>query len=500
MIKNVLFPRLLYSYLATEMLAPFFASFIVMNCVFFLVKLIPFLNVVLELEINFADFLRLFCYLFPNMFLYSIPMAAMMGVIISFTRLSSDAEILAFKASGISLYRMLPPVILVSLCIALLTSFFSVSLIPKSELAMKQLMFQLAKEKIDKGIKENQFTEALGDLVVYVDSIDKETGEWKNVWVSDMRGQVHPIITMAQSGNMEAFIGKMMVTINLNNGSLHRPDDSRSQVIGFETYTLNIPLQTPTIFDGDDISTLSAKSMTLAQLQESANLAGRSTEDGRDFLTHFHKRLVLPFGCFVLSLLGMPLGLLSGPGKKAIGIPLGLGFFILYYILFTLGKSLADDTTMPVGMAMWIPNAVFLILTSYTIRQAAKERAAIPEPFKDAIAISFEKVVTTIKEKFQSTTSPELSQKAQSVPPSSQSGSAGSIKQVLLQEEMSDYLTEGTIHGNVNSHVFHLPGCKHYYCKNCTIEFKNVELAVKSGFEPCSDCKESLEQSHKASL
>ena len=40
---------------------------------------------------------------------------------------------------------------------------------------MKQLMFQVAKEKIDKGIKEHQFTEALGDLVIYVETIDKET-------------------------------------------------------------------------------------------------------------------------------------------------------------------------------------------------------------------------------------------------------------------------------------------------------------------------------------
>ena len=495
MVKNAPFPRLLYSYLATEMLAPFFASFVVMNCVFFLVKLIPFLNVVLELEINFADFLRLFSYLFPNMFLYSIPMAAMMGVIISFTRLSSDAEILAFKASGISLYRMLPPVILVSLCIALLTAFFSVSLIPKSELAMKQLMFQLAKEKIDKGIKEDQFTEALGDLVVYVDSIDDETGEWNNVWVSDMRGQVHPVITMAQSGDMEAFIGEMMVTINLQNGSLHRPDGTRSQVISFDTYTLNIPLQTPSILDGDDISTLSAKSMTLAQLQESADLAGRSTEVGKDFLTHYHKRLVLPFGCFVLSLLGMPLGLLAGPGKKAIGIPLGLGFFILYYILFTLGKSLAESASVPVGMAMWIPNVVFLVLTAYTIRQAAKERAAIPEPLKDAVGITFEKIVGTFKGKF-STTNPTEQELPPAAAGTAKAAGTTGPQQVVLQQEMSDYLTEGTIHGNVNSHVFHLPGCDHYYCKNCTIEFKNVDLAVKSGFEPCNACRVVLEEAN----
>ncbi len=372
-------PKLLYSYLATEMLAPFFASFVIMNCVFFLVKLIPFLNVVLELEISFLDFLRLFCYLFPNMFLYSIPMAAMMGVIISFTRLSADTEVLALKAGGISLYQMVPPVVLVSLAISLITGYFSITLIPKSEIAMKQLTFQVAKEKIDKGSKEHQFTEALGDLVVYVDSIDKESGEWKNVWVSDMRGQVHPIITMAQSGNMEAHINDMMVTIKLQNGSLHRPDGERSQIIDFKRYTINIPLQTPTVFDGEDVKTRSVKAMSLAQLLEAADRWGRDTENGRDRLVHYHKRITLPVGCFILSLLGMPLGLQAGPGRKAVGIPLGLGFFILYYVFFTLGKTLAEAAILPVVVAMWLPNVSFLAMTLYFIRQAARERPFTPE-------------------------------------------------------------------------------------------------------------------------
>ena len=131
-------PYLLYSYLATEMLAPFFASFLIMNCVFFLVKLIPFLNFVLDLKIGLADFIRLFSYLFPNMFLYSIPMAAMMGITIGFSRLANDSEILAFKASGISMYQILPPVIVVASMIALLTSYFSIVLIPVIEIAMKQ--------------------------------------------------------------------------------------------------------------------------------------------------------------------------------------------------------------------------------------------------------------------------------------------------------------------------------------------------------------------------
>jgi len=145
------------------MLAPFLASFLIMNGVFFLIKLIPFLNLVLELNISLGDFIRLFSYLFPNMFLYSIPMASMLGITIGFSRLANDTEILAFKASGIGIYQALPPLIIVSLIISLITGYFSIRLIPAGDTAMQHMMYQLAKEKIDKGVRERTFTEALGD-------------------------------------------------------------------------------------------------------------------------------------------------------------------------------------------------------------------------------------------------------------------------------------------------------------------------------------------------
>jgi lipopolysaccharide export system permease protein len=368
-------PLLLYSYLATEMLSPFFASFLIMNCVFFLVKLIPFLNAVLELNIGIGDFFRLFSYLFPNMFLYSIPMAAMLGVIISFTRLSNDSEILAFKACGISIYQILPPVVVIAVVISLITSYFSIKLIPAGDTAMKQLMFQLAKEKIDKGIKEHQFTEALGDLVVYTGKIDKETGNWQNVWVSDMRGQVLPTITMAKSGKMFTELDKMQVTIVLANGSLHRSFNDQSQIITFDKYLLNIPLQLP----NQDADKISRGAMSMTQLRKMANQTGMNTLSGREYMVHYHKRLVLPVGCFFLCLIGLSLGLQSGPGKPAIGVPFGLGFYIVYYVLFTLGKRLAESTSMPVAVAMWIPDLLFLLVMLYMIRQTANERPFIPE-------------------------------------------------------------------------------------------------------------------------
>lgn len=482
-------PLLLYSYLSAEILAPFFASFLIMNSVFFLVRLIPFLNVVLELNIGFTDFVRLFSYIFPNMFLYSMPMASMVAMIIAFSRLSVDTEILAMKASGISIYTILPPVVLISLLLAVITGYFSITLIPSGEIAMKQLMFQLAREKIDKGIKENAFTEALGDVVVNVQSIDQSTGVWHHVWVSDMRGQIVPTITMAQKGSMVSDIRGMRVKIVLEDGSINRTDGKYAQNVSFDRYQINIPLHIPSVIGGKDVARQSFGSMTMEQLRQAALQSGSDTEKGREALVHYHKRMVLSAGCFILSLLGLPLGLLARPGRSAIGIPLGLGFFILYYILFTVGKNITETTSVPPVVAMWFPNLFFLVLTLILLHRTANEKPLMPAVLINAgtalMRTCLLPLIATLRHipGFPSQPEPEKSM-------------ADARMYDRAREEIPGpgHLTKGTIHADPHTMNCHIPGCTSYNCLDCTIEFKNLEIAEQAGFTLCATCLAILEK------
>ncbi len=465
-------PFLLYSYLATELLAPFFASFLILYGVFFLVRLIPLLEVVLNLGINFPDFIRLFSYIFPHMLLYVIPMASMAGVIMGFTRLTNDREILALKACGVSLRQMLPPVILMAAVIASLTGYFSIKLIPAGEIAMRQLMFQLAKEKIDRGIKEKKFTEALGDLVVYVDEID-EKQIWHGVYVSDMRNRLQPIITMAKSGQMQADVARMAVTIVLRNGTLHNAEGRDNQVIRFSRYQLQIPLKPPTRIDGDDVTQLSKGAMSQEQLLESANKYGPKTKRGIKYLTEFHHRLVLPVGCFILSIIGLPLGLQAGPGRKAAGIPLGLGIFILYYVAFTICRSLVEDMVLPLVPGMWLPDILFAGLALYILWRADQEKPLVSEKITDTMALVTENYLSPLGRRIFGPVKRLISRRK----PTPVKTVQNREKRILL------------IHANAHTRDFHLPGCEHYNCKDCTIEFNSVQVAQEAGFVPCPFCK-----------
>lgn len=368
-------PFLLYRYLITETLAPFFASLLIMTGILFLGRLIPILNVIFTLGIDSADFIRLSAYIAPNLFLFSIPMASMLGVILCFSRLVNDNEALALKAGGIGLKKMLPPVILVAVCTSLLTGYASTQLIPTGTIAMKKLFFQLAKEKIERGLQEKKFSEGIKDVVVYIDRSDPDTQEWNGVFVSDTRDRENPLTIIADKGHLQARLDEMMIILTLNNGTIHRSKDKTTLSIRFREYSLGVPLDNRASATSLTLASMGKKSLGQRALLARVDEVGADSEKGISYLIEFHKRLVLPAGSFLLTILGLPLALRSRPGQRPIGLPLGLFLFICFYVLLTAAKSFSEGNILPVGLVMWTPNLLLGILTFYILWSADKEKS-----------------------------------------------------------------------------------------------------------------------------
>jgi lipopolysaccharide export system permease protein len=363
-------PRLLYTYLINQILAPFYASLIIITSILFLSKLIPILDIIMDYNIGLRDFIRFYAYFTPQLLLFALPMSSMMGVILGTTHLNNENELMVLKASGIGLYRMLPPVILVALSTAILTGLCSIYLIPAGNRAKVELAFQLAKEKVESAMPEKQFSESMGDIVLYADSIDKKNSIWKGVYISDMKDPEHPITIIAESGIAAADSIAGTLTISLNKGTLNRGTSDAVQTIDFERYNMNLPLETP---QTNPLARVDESTMLQSELAAEADRLGRNTQKAVNFLNEFHRRLALPVSCFILTLLGFPLGFLSGPRHRTIGIPLGLAIFILYYIFLTGSKIISESMIMPAAIAMWMPNLFFLVLTILFIKNVARD-------------------------------------------------------------------------------------------------------------------------------
>ncbi len=108
---------------------------------------------------------QVFIYRLPGTAVYIFPMATLLAALLSFARLSSQSEIVAFKAGGISLYRIIVPVLAFGLAVSLLTLLCYEVIVPKANLAATTLMMESQARKNPKIQKNVLIPEVENDVL-----------------------------------------------------------------------------------------------------------------------------------------------------------------------------------------------------------------------------------------------------------------------------------------------------------------------------------------------
>jgi len=141
---------------------------------------------------------------------------------------------------------------------------------------------------------------------------------------------------------------------------------------------------------------------------------------------------------------------------------------------------------------MWSPNIIFLVFALILLRQTANEKPMFPTALSNAWVALITRLLPPLTARLRS---------FMHLPPKKIPQKTATEK--YLFEQPSDefpgggHLTVGTIHGNVKTGICHLPGCASYSCLDCTVEFKDMEIAGKAGFTPCPACILLLEKQNK---
>ncbi|MGE5750787.1 MAG: LptF/LptG family permease, partial [Nitrospirota bacterium] len=150
--------RIMDRYIFREILAPFFLSMAALTLVLFLQRMFRLAELVVSKGTPVSEIVKIFAYIMPNFLVITIPMSFLVGTLTAFSRLSSDSEVTAMKASRISLYSMTRPVILFALVSFLITSAISLIVAPEANHALKIHLFNLVKSRAMVGIEPGVFS------------------------------------------------------------------------------------------------------------------------------------------------------------------------------------------------------------------------------------------------------------------------------------------------------------------------------------------------------
>lgn len=320
-------------------------------------------------EISTVTAFKLFFLEMPEILGKGIPVGLLLGSLFVFDRLSKDSEVVIFRGIGVSLKRMLAPVLTLSVIMAGFCFYTYDNLIPYSTTKIKQLKDFRADEQfiyVDKDKNDNP-KQIL--IVAYFDGKNAYNAKVLTL-ASKVNDQV-PLMTSIMSGDRAFYKGDHWV---ITNGQEYKiaPNGVYSGVSKFTEKRILEGESAKSAMNLLIYSTKRDREMSIASIQTNLKLLKKENflDEYRYLLNKFYQRYAQAFSCVLLGICGVILGINKPRDKRYFGYIIATGIIFLYYIIVPFLDMLAQNDILPPFLAASLP----CILISIALYYIAKSK------------------------------------------------------------------------------------------------------------------------------
>ncbi len=353
--------RIIDRYIMRELLAPFFLSIAVLTLALFLQKMFRLTELVLSKGSSLAATGKLLLYIMPGFLAMTIPMSLLVAALTAFTRLSSDSEVTAMKASRISLYAMVKPVMQFAFVLFIVTSVIAHFLAPHATYAFKAHFFNMVKSRAMIGLDQGVFSSTFDGMVIYVDkmsSLDDISG----IFISDERSASEPYIILAKQGRLITNPDNFKVTLVMEQGTIHVQPNTEGvySLMSFDAGRLFLDIDEAS-YRRSDAAGRNIDELDSLALYRDWRAARAENKPTKAMEIEFHKRMSVSYACLVFGLIGAPLGIRKGRTGKSAGIAISIGVILVYYLVLGTAARLAESGALSPLAATWVPNGLITL-------------------------------------------------------------------------------------------------------------------------------------------
>lgn len=366
--------KTVYRYVLMEMLPAFLLGVTLLTALFMINKVSLLLDLVLNKSVPLWDTLLLFLSLMPFILSLTIPMSMMVATLLAFGRLSSDMEVTAFKSSGVHLFHLIAPVLVLSSGLTLFMVLFNGWFLPAANSTFKKTHYKILKDQAHIAIKERVFIDKFEGYQLYIDRENQDGlfGDVKMFFHWSTQTSIQTALSktgtlISDPQNLQLFFRMNQGVINWDNQNYHTYN-----CLYFNRFTTRLKLENQLALMTDNKKNF--EEMTLSELSQ--EMAGAADPTRRNSLNNeYHKRLSLPFACLALAWFCAPLGLWVR-SKGFIGFILGLAMIFIYYLMFNLGQVLSERGAVPTLLGLWWANGIMALAGTFVYFIVVTESSA----------------------------------------------------------------------------------------------------------------------------
>jgi lipopolysaccharide export system permease protein len=220
--------RLLSRYLLRQLAAPFLFALGALTSLMLLSQIAKKFGALVGKGLPWGVIGEVFALSLPFIIAMTLPMAVLLAVLYAFSHLAADNEITAMRASGISVYQILAPVLGWGIFMSAFNLAFVDQVLPRSNARLRGLLIDIGRKKPTFELREQVINEVPpSQYFLRAGRIDAATGRLRDITIYDVGGETSRRIIYADSGQMAYAEGQTDLSLRLYDGSIHqyRPAD-----------------------------------------------------------------------------------------------------------------------------------------------------------------------------------------------------------------------------------------------------------------------------------
>jgi LPS export ABC transporter permease LptG len=291
-------------------------------------------------------------------------LCVLLAVLVTFGLMQKGNEVTAMKATGISIYRIVLPVLVIAAALAGALFAFDQFYLPESNRRQDALRNQIKGKPAQTYLRpDRQWIVGEHSTIWYYEFFDADRNRFGNISVFEFQPQTFELTgrIMATGAHWERSLGKWI---------FDRGWERRFQgaaIAGFrqfEVATFDAIRETPSYFKKE---VKQSSEMSYAELERYIGDLQQSGFDVTKLRVQLQKKFAFPVMTLVMALLAVPFSLRTGRRGAVAGVATAVGIGVVYIVVSSLFEALGNANQLPPLLAAWSPDLLFALAGGYLI-------------------------------------------------------------------------------------------------------------------------------------
>ena len=359
-------------YIIRELSKTFLIAVGALTAVLYLDKFLFIAENIVNHGVSILEVFLIIIYISPAYLVLTIPISVLVASVATFNQFSASNEWVAMKSCHLSFTQIMRPVFVFSIFTYLLAVIIMVYGLPWGNLAYKQKIYDIIKDKAFINIKPNIFNHDFKGLVI----LTKERhGQFQlvDILIADTTQSTSPRIITANQAIILLDREALKIRLKLKKGTIHQVGDKPSeyQTINFDAYELNLDF--PTTNHLERMAMVGHRELSISLLLQQIKDFEKKGLPTYAAKVELSKKFAIPFTCLLFGLLGAPLGIHSSRGGKSGSFAAAIVIIFLYYVGLIFMQDMGKSGEIEPYLSVWLPNIIVLGIIIYTSYKMQKD-------------------------------------------------------------------------------------------------------------------------------